>query len=439
MYLSTVETLATAIDAKDEVTHGHIRRVQGAAVGLARELGITDEETLKAIEAAALLHDTGKIAVPEHILNKPGKLTPAEFEKMKLHAPIGAEILSSIDFPYPVVPIVRHHHENWDGTGYPDGLRGTDIPDRRAHPVGRRLLRRADLGSSVSIAHDERGRDRDPPRTPRHDVRPGDRRRVHRGARAADAGGNADASGGEGRRRRTVARPRTGASASGSRGRRIATRPRKCSASAAWRERSAARPTWPTSGALSWMMLKQVLPCASMGLFVPDETQRHGRRLLRRRQPRGAASASLQRLAWRRHRRVGRRASAHGGQRGAGARLRPRASRACNRRCCPHSPCRSFTTARWSPCSRSTPRAAARSPRITRGCSICSRRSSRPRSRLLPDAPARSSTLPRTPAARPTRAPADLTLAEGPPRTPRDGADIVFLFAEREPTLPPLG
>ncbi|MGH9370439.1 MAG: HD-GYP domain-containing protein, partial [Vicinamibacterales bacterium] len=134
LYLSTVETLATAIDAKDEVTHGHIRRVQLAAVALARELGVKDETTLKAIEAAALLHDTGKIAVPEHILNKPGKLTPAEFEKMKLHAPIGAEILSAIEFPYPVVPIVRHHHENWDGTGYPDRISGTEIP------IGARIL-----------------------------------------------------------------------------------------------------------------------------------------------------------------------------------------------------------------------------------------------------------------------------------------------------------
>jgi len=134
LYLSTVETLATAIDAKDEVTHGHIRRVQLAAMALARELGVKDEETLKAIEAAALLHDTGKIAIPEHILNKPGKLTPAEYEKMKLHAPIGAEILSAIDFPYPVVPIVRHHHENWDGTGYPDRIAGTDIP------IGARIL-----------------------------------------------------------------------------------------------------------------------------------------------------------------------------------------------------------------------------------------------------------------------------------------------------------
>ena len=134
LYLSTIETLATAIDAKDDVTHGHIRRVQGAAVALAKELAIKDAMLMKAIEAAALLHDTGKIAVPEHILNKPGKLTPAEFEKMKMHAPIGAEILSAIDFPYPVVPIVRHHHENWDGTGYPDGIKGEAIP------IGARIL-----------------------------------------------------------------------------------------------------------------------------------------------------------------------------------------------------------------------------------------------------------------------------------------------------------
>ena len=134
LYLSTIETLATAIDAKDEVTHGHIRRVQLGAMGLARELGVKDTETLKALEAAALLHDTGKIAIPEHILNKPGKLTPAEYDKMKLHAPIGAEILSAIDFPYPVVPMVRHHHENWDGTGYPDRIAGTDIP------IGARIL-----------------------------------------------------------------------------------------------------------------------------------------------------------------------------------------------------------------------------------------------------------------------------------------------------------
>jgi len=134
LYLSTIETLATAIDAKDQVTHGHIRRVQRFALGLAARLGVNDPLQLKALEAAALLHDMGKIAVPEHILNKPSRLTAGEFEKMKLHASVGADILSSIEFPYPVVPIVRHHHENWDGTGYPDQLRSTHIP------LGARIL-----------------------------------------------------------------------------------------------------------------------------------------------------------------------------------------------------------------------------------------------------------------------------------------------------------
>ena len=134
LYLSTIETLAMAIDAKDQITHGHIRRVQTFAIGLARRVGVTDVSLIKAIEAAALLHDTGKLAVPEYILNKPGKLTAAEFEKMKLHVTVGADILTAIDFPYPVVPIVRCHHESWDGTGYPAGLKGTDIP------IGARIL-----------------------------------------------------------------------------------------------------------------------------------------------------------------------------------------------------------------------------------------------------------------------------------------------------------
>jgi diguanylate cyclase (GGDEF)-like protein/putative nucleotidyltransferase with HDIG domain len=134
LYLSTIETLAMAIDAKDQITHGHIRRVQTYAVGLAKAMGVSDDVQLRAVEAAALLHDMGKLAVPEYILNKPGPLTPAEFEKMKLHASVGADILSAIDFPYPVVPIVRHHHENWDGNGYPDGIKGSDIP------IGARIL-----------------------------------------------------------------------------------------------------------------------------------------------------------------------------------------------------------------------------------------------------------------------------------------------------------
>lgn len=134
LYMSTIETLAMAIDAKDQITHGHIRRVQQYATGLAHAIGVKDPAQIKAIEAASLLHDMGKLAVPEYILNKPGSLTPAEFEKMKVHASVGADILSAIDFPYPVVPIVRHHHESWDGTGYPDGLAGSQIP------IGARIL-----------------------------------------------------------------------------------------------------------------------------------------------------------------------------------------------------------------------------------------------------------------------------------------------------------
>lgn len=134
LYLATIEALAMAVDAKDQITHGHIRRVQVYAVELARRLGMKDPDHLKAVETAALLHDMGKLAIPEHILNKPGKLTPAEFDKMKRHADIGADLLSSIRFPYPVVPAVRHHHEHWDGKGYPAGVSGTDIP------LGARIL-----------------------------------------------------------------------------------------------------------------------------------------------------------------------------------------------------------------------------------------------------------------------------------------------------------
>jgi putative nucleotidyltransferase with HDIG domain len=134
LYLSTIETLAMAIDAKDDVTHSHVRRVQTLAMALAREMGISDESELKALEAAALLHDTGKLGVPEHILNKPGGLTEAEFDKMKLHVDIGADILSLVGFPFPVVPIVRCHHENWDGSGYPNRISGEAIP------IGARIL-----------------------------------------------------------------------------------------------------------------------------------------------------------------------------------------------------------------------------------------------------------------------------------------------------------
>ncbi len=127
LHLATAEALATAIDAKDQVTHCHVRRVQIYAARMGEVFGLSDEE-ISALKAGALLHDVGKLAIPPHILSKPGRLTPAEFETMKIHTVVGAQILSRVDFPYPVVPIVRHHHEQWDGRGYPDRLKGEQIP-----------------------------------------------------------------------------------------------------------------------------------------------------------------------------------------------------------------------------------------------------------------------------------------------------------------------
>jgi putative nucleotidyltransferase with HDIG domain len=144
VYLATIEALAQAVDAKDHVTHDHVRRVQENSLRLAHALGVRDESDVQALKAASLLHDIGKIAIPEHILNKPGRLTAPEFEIMKRHAEIGADILAVIGFPYPLVPIVRHHHENWDGTGYPDGLAGEAIP------IGARILQVVDCFDALT-------------------------------------------------------------------------------------------------------------------------------------------------------------------------------------------------------------------------------------------------------------------------------------------------
>jgi putative nucleotidyltransferase with HDIG domain len=134
LYHAATEMLAIAVDAKDQVTHGHIRRVQQRTVAVARALGVSDANEVKALEAGALLHDIGKLAVPDYVLNKPTALSRAEFDVMKMHAPMGARILQAVDFPYPVVPVVRHHHEQWNGGGYPDGLVGAEIP------LGARIL-----------------------------------------------------------------------------------------------------------------------------------------------------------------------------------------------------------------------------------------------------------------------------------------------------------
>ncbi len=135
--MRTIEALALAIEAKDHTTHTHLQRVRTYAIEIAKELSLGEGE-IEALRAAALLHDIGKLAVPEQIISKPGKLTPEEFEKMKVHPIVGAEILERVAFPYPVAPIVRAHHERWDGTGYPEGLSGEDIP------IGARILAAVD-------------------------------------------------------------------------------------------------------------------------------------------------------------------------------------------------------------------------------------------------------------------------------------------------------
>ncbi len=127
IHMNTIESLAIAIDAKDQTTHGHVRRTQIYATEMGKLLNVSGAES-QALFAGALLHDIGKLAVPEYILNKPGKLTEAEFAKMKIHPTVGGDILKRVHFPYPVEDIVRYHHEKWDGTGYPKGLKRDVIP-----------------------------------------------------------------------------------------------------------------------------------------------------------------------------------------------------------------------------------------------------------------------------------------------------------------------
>ena len=143
VHLRTIEALAMAIEAKDENTHDHLCRVRVYVEEIAKELRLSPAE-MQAAQAGSLLHDIGKLAVPEHILTKPGKLTPEEFEKMKIHPIVGADILSRVGFSYPVVPIVRSHHERWDGKGYPDGLVGEQIP------IGARILSAVDCFDALA-------------------------------------------------------------------------------------------------------------------------------------------------------------------------------------------------------------------------------------------------------------------------------------------------
>jgi diguanylate cyclase (GGDEF)-like protein/putative nucleotidyltransferase with HDIG domain len=144
LYNSTVESLALAIDAKDRYSTEHIQRVTKMAVAIAQEVGLTGD-LMQAVKTGSLLHDIGKLAVPEHILNKAGRLTEEEFEKIKIHPEMGANILDPVKFPFPVLPIVRYHHERWDGTGYPEGLKGEEIP------LGARILAVADVYDALTM------------------------------------------------------------------------------------------------------------------------------------------------------------------------------------------------------------------------------------------------------------------------------------------------
>ncbi len=143
LHLATIEALARAIDAKDQTTQMHIRRVQVYAARLAKAAGL-DEAAIQGVKTAALLHDIGKLAVPEHILSKPGPLTQEEFQKIRIHPQVGAEIIAAVPFPYPVAPIILSHHERWDGKGYPQGLTGDAIP------VGARILTIVDYYDAVT-------------------------------------------------------------------------------------------------------------------------------------------------------------------------------------------------------------------------------------------------------------------------------------------------
>ncbi len=143
LHLRTIEGLAMAVEAKDQNTHRHLMRVRLYVAELGKAMGLSKPQ-MQALATASFLHDIGKLAIPEHIINKPGKLTHEEFEKMKIHPVVGANILERVHFPYPVVPIVRSHHEAWDGSGYPDGLRGEDIP------IGARILTAVDCFDALA-------------------------------------------------------------------------------------------------------------------------------------------------------------------------------------------------------------------------------------------------------------------------------------------------
>ena len=152
LHEATLEALALAIDAKDKDSRTHMRRLQAFCVTLARAEGLPDEE-VQAIKTAALLHDIGMLAVPQHIMSKTARLSEEERRKLRIHPQVGAEIIRDVPFPSPVAPIILAHHERWDGGGYPFGLKWEAIP------LGARILAIADQFDELLSSHDIGGFD----------------------------------------------------------------------------------------------------------------------------------------------------------------------------------------------------------------------------------------------------------------------------------------
>ena len=148
LHLATIEALALAIDAKDQTSQSHIRRVQVYAAAVARGIGMSEND-IQGVKTAALLHDIGKLAVPEHILSKPGPLTPEEFQKIRTHPQVGAEIISCGAVPVSGGAADPEPPRAVGRQGLSRRAEGRGDSARRAHPVGRRLLRRADVGAAV--------------------------------------------------------------------------------------------------------------------------------------------------------------------------------------------------------------------------------------------------------------------------------------------------
>jgi len=144
-YRSTLEALGSAIDTRDLGTQAHSRRVRGYSLTIARAHGMSSDAELRTLEHGVLLHDIGKIGIPDAILLKPGPLTPAEWKVMRTHPEIGRQLVEQIPFLRPAVPIVYHHHERWDGTGYPQGLKGEAIP------LGARVFAVADAFDAMTF------------------------------------------------------------------------------------------------------------------------------------------------------------------------------------------------------------------------------------------------------------------------------------------------